>query len=246
MEAEHTNFGNRPDKCFVYFVGNAVNFSVSILRAAQNEFSEVTFRRAASLAALNELPIDESSNILAIIVDESLFGDFMHTMSELRSVHPNTVLAVAYRSPDAVRAQLTEQMCGTSLYNVSFLPMNIHFDSWLSILHLILGGDGYVSREVLMPPPEPSSDQTLNTYAPPSKSEEATVKGNLTKREIEVLSNVAAGKQNKLIAHELDLSEHTIKLHIHHVIAKLGVCNRTEAAAWFFQHRHLLDKSFRK
>ena len=37
-------------------------------------------------------------------------------------------------------------------------------------------------------------------------------------------------KANKFIAHHLDLSESTVKLHIHHIISKLGVSNRTEAA----------------
>ena len=55
----------------------------------------------------------------------------------------------------------------------------------------------------------------------------------LTDREREVLALVSEGKPNKTIATELDLSEHTIKLHIHHVITKLGVRNRTEAAIFF-------------
>ena len=58
----------------------------------------------------------------------------------------------------------------------------------------------------------------------------------LTTREAQVLSCVAEGKQNKLIANRLGLSEHTVKLHIHHVIAKLGVNNRTEAAVWFLEN----------
>ncbi len=48
-----------------------------------------------------------------------------------------------------------------------------------------------------------------------------------------MLKSAAGGKQNKLIADELKLSQHTVKLHMHHVIAKLGVHNRTEAAIWF-------------
>ncbi len=38
------------------------------------------------------------------------------------------------------------------------------------------------------------------------------------------------GQRNKVIANALGVSEHTVKLHIHHIIAKLGVANRTEAA----------------
>ncbi|MDN3722302.1 helix-turn-helix transcriptional regulator [Roseibium salinum] len=44
----------------------------------------------------------------------------------------------------------------------------------------------------------------------------------LTPRENEVLALIAQGLQNKNIAAALRLSEHTIKLHIHHIISKMG------------------------
>jgi DNA-binding NarL/FixJ family response regulator len=48
-----------------------------------------------------------------------------------------------------------------------------------------------------------------------------------------VLPLVAQGKQNKVIAEELAMSEHTVKLHVHHIIGKLGVRNRTEVARYY-------------
>ena len=54
---------------------------------------------------------------------------------------------------------------------------------------------------------------------------------NLTGRELEVLRRVAIGKSNKEIAAELDISDGTIKVHISHVLRKLGVTGRTEAVA---------------
>src|SRR5690606_5102568 len=57
----------------------------------------------------------------------------------------------------------------------------------------------------------------------------------LTGREREILSAVARGRQNKIIAADLGLSEHTVKLHIHNIITKLGVHNRTEAAVLYLE-----------
>jgi two-component system, NarL family, response regulator LiaR len=52
----------------------------------------------------------------------------------------------------------------------------------------------------------------------------------LTPREREVLVLIARGYANKRIALELDLAEKTVKTHVGHVLAKLGVSDRTQAA----------------
>lgn len=51
----------------------------------------------------------------------------------------------------------------------------------------------------------------------------------LSQREIEVLQMLAEGMANKTIAHQLHLSEHTVKFHISSIFSKLNVSSRTEA-----------------
>jgi DNA-binding NarL/FixJ family response regulator len=51
----------------------------------------------------------------------------------------------------------------------------------------------------------------------------------LTGREVEVLRRVAAGKSNKLIAVELDISEGTVKTHMKSILPKLDASDRTHA-----------------
>jgi DNA-binding NarL/FixJ family response regulator len=52
----------------------------------------------------------------------------------------------------------------------------------------------------------------------------------LTAREREVLRPLAQGKTNREIAAQLMVSPYTVKVHVEHIIAKLGVCDRTQAA----------------
>ena len=54
----------------------------------------------------------------------------------------------------------------------------------------------------------------------------------LTPREREVLQLIGRGFSNKRIARELRLSEKTVKTHVGHVLAKLGVDDRTQAAVF--------------
>ena len=53
----------------------------------------------------------------------------------------------------------------------------------------------------------------------------------LSDRETEVLSLIAEGLSNKIIAHRLDISEHTVKTHVTAILGKLGAASRTEAVA---------------
>jgi DNA-binding NarL/FixJ family response regulator len=56
--------------------------------------------------------------------------------------------------------------------------------------------------------------------------------GQLTQREREVLELIGRGLSNKRIALELGVSEKTVKTHVGHVLAKLGVADRTQAALY--------------
>jgi two-component system nitrate/nitrite response regulator NarL len=54
----------------------------------------------------------------------------------------------------------------------------------------------------------------------------------LSPREREMLTHLAAGHSNKLIARHLDIAEATVKVHLKSVLRKIRVENRTQAAIW--------------
>lgn len=54
----------------------------------------------------------------------------------------------------------------------------------------------------------------------------------LTEREQEILSLIATGCSNKLIARQLKITEGTVKVHVKHLLRKLNLDSRVEAAVW--------------
>jgi NarL family two-component system response regulator LiaR len=63
------------------------------------------------------------------------------------------------------------------------------------------------------------------------KERRAPLPEGITPREVEVLRFLAQGKTNPQIAQELAISRGTVKIHVQNIIAKLGVSDRTQAAA---------------
>lgn len=68
------------------------------------------------------------------------------------------------------------------------------------------------------------------------KEEKVDHLSELTKREREVLREIAKGRSNKEIAAELHIKEQTVKTHVSNILAKLQVEDRTQAALYAVKH----------
>lgn len=59
----------------------------------------------------------------------------------------------------------------------------------------------------------------------------------LTERERQILDHLARGESNKAIARTLDISHDTVKLHVRHILSKLNLSSRVEAAVFAVESR---------
>ncbi len=64
-----------------------------------------------------------------------------------------------------------------------------------------------------------------------------SVLNSLTQRELEILAHLAKGESNKAIARALVISYDTVKLHVRHILAKLNLSSRVEAAVFAVEHK---------
>lgn len=70
-----------------------------------------------------------------------------------------------------------------------------------------------------------------------SGSEREDLLASLTERELQILEHLARGESNKTIARALDISHDTVKLHVRHILAKLNLSSRVEAAVFAVEAR---------
>ena len=152
-------------------------------------------------------------------------------------MHPHALTAVIEPYDRVLVTSISDVIRSPLIRSV--LPMDLRLDVWLSIVRLLLCGAEYLPPALIHE--AKLRDQKAQAYSDNGTAKTANVNmASLTTRESQILGMVSHGLQNKLIAAECGLSEHTVKIHLHHIIRKLGVHNRTEAAARF---RNLHDGS---
>ena len=174
-----------------------------------------------------------------ILVDSVFLSEIDLYAGELARLHPATPIAVMENDH---RNRVSAREIFASKVVRGVLPMNLKLDVWLSVVRLMLRGGEYYPFEMLQSYVKDLSVEAPADFAPPAELANGLDSSiddldELTERETQILEMVARGLQNKIIAATLRLSEYTVKIHIHHIITKLGAHNRTEAAAIFHERR---------
>ncbi|SDE12346.1 response regulator transcription factor [Limimaricola pyoseonensis] len=199
------------------------------------EFRSLTFLRLPDLAALRMTGPGQGSCKLAVIDERQLKG--MSGLKELAAQSRADMLALAYSSAPPARDLLAGLTGSATLPRIGLFPLNVQIEVLTSVMRLLLCGEVFyperLMREFLASQGAAPDTTAAGGPAPPVDEESQQLGRSLTPREWQVLTLLAEGKQNKIVAAELGLSEHTVKLHIHHLIGKLGVSNRTGAAIWY-------------
>lgn len=231
---------SRAARQIIAFVSKNQIFSDRICRVTEAELDNIETGQFSSLFHLMEaLPCWEDC-LRLVLVDAVTAADFNIDQLNWINSQSGASFACTYCDSEKARMLLSSELYPRGIS--SFFPLDLNLDAWISMLRLCLSGQTYVKSELLQTQPHdsaPSVNYIDNILHKPHKKISKTgliyPKRNdrlrrLTKRENEVLEILSEGCPNKIIASRLGLSENTIKLHIHNIISKLGVHNRTEAA----------------
>jgi DNA-binding NarL/FixJ family response regulator len=97
----------------------------------------------------------------------------------------------------------------------------------VAALRSVQNGESAISRSMTM--------RLMEQFAH-TKQPVRTLESTLTRREVDVLRELATGKSNQEIAKSLVISENTVKYHIHSILDKLGLSDRKDAALYAREH----------
>lgn len=105
-----------------------------------------------------------------------------------------------------------------------YLSKDLTAEEFLSMLDGVERGQAAMTRE--------TTARLLRGIARRSQYDSPITVDSLTPREIDLLQMVANGQSNKGIAHQLLITENTVKYHMKNILQKLNVQNRTEAVSY--------------
>lgn len=143
--------------------------------------------------------------------------DGIEATRRIKALHPaiSIIMVTVQAKPDALMEALRAGVAGYLLKDASQREI-------IGAVRQVLRGEAFLNPDLVL--------QTLRRLAQATPDDDAAPIEPLTPREQQVLRLLMQGKTNREIARELVISPGTVKVHVEHIIAKLGVSDRTQAA----------------
>ena len=192
---------------------------------------------------------DSDGDVRLILIHACCGTGIAREIDAQRALHPAAAIAILIDDAEMLTPHCCELFAARKVQGI--LPMTLKLEVWLAAVLLLLSGGEYYpvidrreTRPAIAPPAPPLAvpsasipasgpEQAAPACAVPASTPAHPVGSPLTAREQEILELLSEGHQNKLIAHRMSLSEHTVKVHVHNLLSKLRVSNRTQAAATY-------------
>ena len=149
-------------------------------------------------------------------------GDGLEALTALKEQHPDVaiIMLTTYDNPTYMVRAVAGGAAG-------YLFKTVTREELLSALRSVVHGEMLLKREELSRALRSVGEQTAHF---------TDLVSPLSPREEEVIGYVAEGLSNKEIASLLFISDGTVKSHVEHILGKLGVSDRVQAAVWAMRH----------
>jgi DNA-binding NarL/FixJ family response regulator len=153
-------------------------------------------------------------------------GDGLQALPQIKSVSPQTsvIMLTTYTNPGYLARALGSGASG-------FLSKEVDPEQIVQAVRAVAAGDEVIDHSLLQA-------ALVQAVAAPSAGGEwmDMPVASLSERELEVLRLIGTGMNNAVIAETLNVSITTVKTHVRHILEKLHVSDRTQAALWAVRH----------
>ncbi|MBA8878919.1 helix-turn-helix transcriptional regulator [Phyllobacterium myrsinacearum] len=239
----HYNFGashdNRRTNSIFIYAETGVVFQ-GLVQSLERTFSDIKIDLSNYLPDIQ----DQDLSVGLVLLHIDLVDDLSECIERCRISFPNASITLMINGDGAGSHGLSRLFGDKRIQGL--LPFTLKLDIWLAAIWLLLNGGEYYPYGVMQSleqiakenPMRGRQPATTNGFA--GRITESKPIDTLTLRERQILEFIAEGLQNKTIADRLNLSGHTVKVHVHNLIRKLKVHNRTQAAAIY---RNYLEQS---
>lgn len=170
-------------------------------------------------------------------------SDGLECLDKLKIVRPD-ILLLDINMPNMNGIEVLEELKKKN-NPIKVLILTVHSEVEYLVKAVDIGADGYILKDSGSAELKQAITLIMNgeSYIQPSlipalnsrlinRDVDKEKLDSLTKREIEILAQVASGMFNKEIAINLDISERTVKNHISNIFKKIDVSDRTQAAVF--------------
>jgi two-component system nitrate/nitrite response regulator NarL len=205
------------DKLRIVLVDDHPLFREGVAYTLRSEPTFEVIGQGESLDEAVQLVADLRPDIL--LLDINIPGGGIHTAEKIAAGYPKTkiIMLTASSDDDDLVKALKAGARGYILKGVASREL-------ISIVRAVQAGEGYITPSLAA-----NLLSEMATGQRPSKTEAGPL-DDLTKREREILEQIAVGLSNKEIGERLHVSEKTVKHYVTSVLQKLHVRNRVEAA----------------
>ena len=170
-------------------------------------------------------------------------SDGFECLDKLKNVHPD-ILLLDINMPGMNGIEVLEDLKSRK-DPLKVLVLTVHSEVEYLVKAVDIGADGYILKDSGSTELKQAINLIMSgeTYIQPSlipalnsrlinRDVDKEKLESLTKREVEILAQVASGMFNKEIAVNLSISERTVKNHISNIFKKIDVSDRTQAAVF--------------
>ncbi len=206
------------------FIVDEIQLMVDVLKSALEDEGDFTIVGHTTSADAVRAQLDDTPTDIVLVsatLPQTAVLDVIHAAKEKKRDAQVVVLGL----PDIQDQILAFIECGADGY----VLRHDSIDSLLETIRAVHQGTPQVADDVVA-----ALMKRVNELSTFCKEVLSNLDGvNLTEREREVLALVAQGHTNAAIADELCVEVGTVKTHVHHILRKLNVDNRKEAAKYF-------------